>query len=111
VWIFSKTDVLQQFGWMPADLTLSGVCGFTFAVELNKRAYQNRGLFPWGAVITFERRFRLACHIGPAGRQFRIAEALRAPSSVCEIRDAFQIATAAVPAEIARDDRSDSQIT
>jgi hypothetical protein len=42
--IFSKTDVLQQFGWMSADRTLSGVCGLAFAVELNERAYQNRVL-------------------------------------------------------------------
>ena len=57
MWIFSKTDVPQQFGRMSADLALSGVRDSAFAVKLNERAYQNRVLFCRGAIISFERRF------------------------------------------------------
>ena len=97
--IFSKTDVPQQFGRMSADLALSGVRDSAFAVKLNERANQNRVLFCRGAVIAFERRFRLGGYIGPTGRQSRIqriAEVLRAPLSVGEIRNTLQIAAAAV---------------
>jgi hypothetical protein len=45
---------------MSADLALSGVCGFAFAVKLNERAYQDRVVLGHGAVIAFERRFSLA---------------------------------------------------
>src|SRR5262249_46783601 len=82
--IFSKTDIPQQFGRMSADFALPGVCDFAFAVKLNERAYQN-GVFREGAVIAFERRFRLSCYMGPTGRQSRIqriAEILRAPLSI-----------------------------
>src|SRR5271163_1941058 len=84
---------------MSADLALSGVCGLAFAVELHERACENRILLRRDAVIALERCLRLARHIGAAGCQVRIhriAEVLRASSSVCEIRDTFQIATAAV---------------
>ena len=97
--IFSKTDVSQQLGRMPANLALSGVCGLAFAVKLNERADQSRVLFRRDAVIAFERRNRLGGDIGSSGCQFRIhciTEVLRASFSVCEICDAFQIETAAV---------------
>src|SRR5580704_4090033 len=84
---------------MPADLPLSSVCGLAFAVKLNERAYQSRVFFRRGAIVAFEGRSRLGGYIGPTSRQERIhsvAEVFRAPLSVGEIRDAFQIAAAAV---------------
>src|ERR1700677_5028 len=97
--IFSQTYSGQHLGWMPPDSALPGVCGLAFAVKLYERAEENGVFFRCNAVIAFERGFRFARHIGPAGRQFRIhriAEVLRAPSPVGEIRHAVQIATAAV---------------
>src|SRR4029077_6556947 len=84
---------------MPADGARSRVCGVALAVELHERAAESHGLSRSAAIIAFERRDLLSRHIGPAGRQLgihRIAEVLRALYSVCEIRDAFQIATVAV---------------
>jgi hypothetical protein len=40
------------------------------SIKLNKRAYQNRILFCRVAIIAFERRFRLMCHIGAAAVRF-----------------------------------------
>src|ERR1700761_1254506 len=84
---------------MSADGALSGVGGLAFAIKLNERAYQNRILFRRDTIIAFERRLRLTCHVGASSRQVRIhriAKVLRALSSVLEIRDTPQMATAAV---------------
>src|SRR5262245_55417577 len=84
---------------MPADGARSRVCGVALAVELHERAPESHGLSRSAAIIAFERCDRLLRHIGPAGRQLgihRIAEVLRALNSICEIRDASQIAAAAV---------------
>ena len=45
---------------MTADGALSGVAGFAFAVELQKRAHQNRIACGRGAIIALEGRGRLA---------------------------------------------------
>jgi hypothetical protein len=85
---------------MSTDGARSGVGGLAFAIELNKRARQGRILFRRHTIIAFERRFRLTCHVGAAGRQVRIhgiAKILRALSAICEISNTLQIATAAVP--------------
>ena len=70
-----------------------------FAVELHERADERHVFSCRVAIIALERRDRLVRHIGPAGRQLgihRIAEVLGALYAVGEIRDALQIATAAV---------------
>src|SRR5207253_8379789 len=84
---------------MPADLTLPGIGSLSLAVKLNERAHQDGILFRGVAIIALERGFRLGRHVGAAGCQIRIqriAEILRTPSAVREVRDTLHVATTAM---------------
>src|SRR6476620_10103706 len=85
---------------MAADRPRSRICRFALTVELYERAAEAHVFSCRVAIIAFEGRDRFFRHIGPAGRQLRIhriAEILRAIYAVGEIRDALQVATAAMP--------------
>src|SRR5689334_13205856 len=85
---------------MPADDARPRIGRVALAVELYEGAVEGHIFARGVAVIALEVRYRLVGHIGPAGRQLgihRVAEILRAVDTVGEIRDALQIATAAMP--------------